>query len=202
MNTQLKHSGAYGFGIALVAQHESFEAKDDAGLCVPVCQGTHPACEGGGALQLDHALIVAYKAHLGIPGQQWSVTFVGWNAHKRTAAGVLASMAPHHQSSYAGMDDSFIDGALKYVGATGAAGAAAAFFLRWAWRKLAEEGAAAQRAVWETEFIQMLRAEIERQAAVNRALYEQAASLHQRVIELMTENTRLKAETLAAVRDD
>ena len=48
----------------------------------------------------------------------------------------------------------------------------------------------------------MLRAEIERQAAVNRALYEQAASLHQRVIELMTENTRLKAETLAAVRDD
>lgn len=98
MNAQLEHSGAYGFGIALVAQHESFEAKDDAGLCVPVCQGPHPACEGGGALQLDHALIVAYKAHTDIPGQQWSVTFVGWNAHKRTAAGVLASMALHHQS--------------------------------------------------------------------------------------------------------
>lgn len=95
------------------------------------------------------------------------------------------------------MDDSFINEVLKYLGATGAGGVAAAFFLRWAWRKLAEEGAAAQRAVWETEFIQMLRAEIERQAAVNRALYEQAAGLQQRVIELMTENTHLKAGRLA-----
>lgn len=97
------------------------------------------------------------------------------------------------------MDETLIAEALKYLGATGAGGVAAAFFLRWAWRKLAEEGAAAQRAVWETEFIQTLRAEIERQASVNRALYEQAGALHARVIELMTENTQLKTE-LAALR--
>lgn len=131
MNTQLEHSGAYGFGIALVAQHESFEAKDDAGLGVPVSQGSHPVREGGGALQSDHAPIVAYKARPGIPERQRCVTFVGRNIHKRTAPGRPASITPHHQSSHAGMDDSFINEVLKYLGATGAGGVAAAFFLRW-----------------------------------------------------------------------
>lgn len=97
------------------------------------------------------------------------------------------------------MDDPLIAELLKYVGATGVGGVIMAFLLRFAWRKLVEEGAAAQRAVWETEFIGSLRAEIERLASVNRALYDQAAEMHTRMIALMAENTRMRAD-LAAMR--
>lgn len=97
------------------------------------------------------------------------------------------------------MDEALISEVLKYVGATGAGGVIMAFLLRLAWRKLAEESLAGQRAAWEAEFIASLRAEIERQSVVNRALYEQAAVMHARMIELMSENMQLKAQHL---RDD
>lgn len=92
------------------------------------------------------------------------------------------------------MDEAFFLELLKYLGLSGAGGVTGAFLLRFAWRKLFEEGAAAQRAVWQAEFIEQLRAEIERLNAVNRQLYDQAADLHGRVIALMTENTELKTE--------
>lgn len=86
---------------------------------------------------------------------------------------------------------------LKYLGATGTGGVVAAFVLRFAWRKLFEESAAAQRTVWEGEFVAMLRAEIERQAAVNAVLYRQAGEMHLRIVELMGENLKLKTELAA-----
>ena len=59
------------------------------------------------------------------------------------------------------MDDSLLAELLKYVGATGAGGVITAFVVRFVYRKLVEEGAAAQRAAWEVEFIALLRAEIQ-----------------------------------------
>lgn len=100
------------------------------------------------------------------------------------------------------MDEALIGEVLKYVGATGIGGVAMAFVLRFAWRKLVEEGAAAQRAVWETEFIATLRAEIERLARLNRELYEQAAELHTRVIRLMADNARLEAQITQRLAQD
>lgn len=100
------------------------------------------------------------------------------------------------------MDEALIGEVLKYAGATGIGGVAMAFVLRFAWRKLVEEGAAAQRAVWETEFIAMLRAEIERLARLNRELYEQAAELHTRVIRLTAENARLEAQIAQRLAQD
>ena len=90
------------------------------------------------------------------------------------------------------MDDSLLAELLKYVGATGAGGVITAFVVRFVYRKLVEEGAAAQRAAWEVEFIALLRAEIERLATVNRDLYAQAAEMHRRTIQLITENTEMK----------
>lgn len=94
------------------------------------------------------------------------------------------------------MDEALISEVLKYIGATGAGGVIMAFLIRLTWRKLIEESAAGQRAAWEAEFIGLLRTEIERQAQVNRSLYDQAATMHGRMIELMTENMQLKTQRL------
>ena len=88
------------------------------------------------------------------------------------------------------MDDSLLAELLKYVGATGAGGVITAFVVRFVYRKLVEEGAAAQRAAWEVEFIALLRAEIERLATVNRDLYAQAAEYREHRDEAETGSDR------------
>ena len=85
----------------------------------------------------------------------------------------------------------------KYLGLAGVgtgSGVGIAFVLRWAYRRLFEEGLATQRATWEVEFVQALRGEIERQATVSRTLYEQANDMHHLIVELVTENIRLKTQ--------
>ena len=89
-------------------------------------------------------------------------------------------------------EDGLLTEIMKYVGGATGGGMLTAFVVRLAYRKLLEEGAAAQRTVWETEFIGMLRAEVERLAGVNRDLYAQAAEMHRRMIQLITENTEMR----------
>lgn len=82
---------------------------------------------------------------------------------------------------------------LAGLGITGGGGLGLALVVRFLWRKFGDEGLAMQRMAWETEYIPSLHREIDHLAATNRALYDQNALLHARVIELTAESLGLAA---------
>ncbi len=86
---------------------------------------------------------------------------------------------------------------VKLIGATGVGGLVIAFFTRFAFRKMIEEGAAAQRAGGESDIIEQLRAEVDRMGRINDTLSGKVAELQEQIIKLRSENAELKAEIQA-----
>ena len=86
---------------------------------------------------------------------------------------------------------------VKVVGATGIGGLLVAFFAKFTFRKMIEEGTAAQRASGETDIIEQLRAEVDRMGKINETLSGKVAELQEQIIKLRTENAELKAEIQA-----
>ncbi|PUE21848.1 hypothetical protein B9Z43_01315 [Limnohabitans sp. MMS-10A-192] len=86
---------------------------------------------------------------------------------------------------------------VKLIGATGIGGLVMAFFAKFAFRKMIEEGTAAQRAGGETDIIEQLRAEVDRMGRINDTLSGKVAELQEQIIKLRSENAELKAEIQA-----
>lgn len=86
---------------------------------------------------------------------------------------------------------------VKLIGATGIGGLVMAFFAKFAFRKMVEEGTAAQRAGGETDIIEQLRAEVDRMGRINDTLSGKVAELQEQIIKLRSENAELKAEIQA-----
>lgn len=86
---------------------------------------------------------------------------------------------------------------MKLIGATGIGGLVMAFFAKFAFRKMVEEGTAAQRAGGETDIIEQLRAEVDRMGKINDTLSGKVAELQEQIIKLRSENAELKAEIQA-----
>ncbi len=86
---------------------------------------------------------------------------------------------------------------MKLIGATGIGGLVMAFFAKFAFRKMIEEGTATQRAGGETDIIEQLRAEVDRMGKINDTLSGKVAELQEQIIKLRTENAELKAEIQA-----
>ncbi len=86
---------------------------------------------------------------------------------------------------------------VKLIGATGIGGLVMAFFAKFAFRKMIEEGTATQRAGGETDIIEQLRAEVDRMGKINDTLSGKVAELQEQIIKLRSENAELKAEIQA-----
>lgn len=86
---------------------------------------------------------------------------------------------------------------VKVIGATGVGGLLMAFFAKFAFRKMIEEGTATQRAVGESDIIEQLRAEVDRLSAINERLSAKLGELQDQIVKLRSENADLKAEIQA-----
>lgn len=86
---------------------------------------------------------------------------------------------------------------MKLIGATGIGGLVMAFFAKFAFRKMVEEGTATQRAGGETDIIDQLRTEVDRMGKINDTLSGKVAELQEQIIKLRSENAELKAEIQA-----
>lgn len=86
---------------------------------------------------------------------------------------------------------------VKLIGATGIGGLVMAFFAKFAFRKMVEEGTATQRAGGETDIIDQLRTEVDRMGKINDTLSGKVAELQEQIIKLRSENAELKAEIQA-----
>lgn len=86
---------------------------------------------------------------------------------------------------------------IKLIGATGIGGLIMAFFAKFAFRKMVEEGTATQRAGGETDIIDQLRTEVDRMGKINDTLSGKVAELQEQIIKLRSENAELKAEIQA-----
>jgi TolA-binding protein len=86
---------------------------------------------------------------------------------------------------------------VRLIGATGLGSLVMAFFARFAFRKMVEEGAAAQRAGGEVDIIEQLRAEVDRLGRINETLSGKLEELQEQIIKLRGENAELKAEIQA-----
>lgn len=86
---------------------------------------------------------------------------------------------------------------VKVIGATGVGGLLMAFFAKFAFRKMIEEGTATQRAGGESDIIEQLRAEVDRMGRINDTLSGKVAELQEQIIKLRTENAELRAEIQA-----
>ena len=86
---------------------------------------------------------------------------------------------------------------IKLIGATGIGGLVMAFFAKFAFRKMVEEGTATQRAGGETDIIDQLRTEVDRMGKINDTLSGKVAELQEQIIKLRSENAELKAEIQA-----
>lgn len=86
---------------------------------------------------------------------------------------------------------------VKVIGATGVGSLLMAFFAKFAFRKMIEEGAATQRAVGESDIIEQLRAEVDRLSAINERLSAKLGELQDQIVKLRSENADLKAEIQA-----
>ena len=86
---------------------------------------------------------------------------------------------------------------VKLIGATGIGGLIMAFFAKFAFRKMVEEGTATQRAGGESDIIDQLRTEVDRMGKINDTLSGKVAELQEQIIKLRSENTELKAEIQA-----
>lgn len=86
---------------------------------------------------------------------------------------------------------------VKLIGATGIGGLVMAFFAKFAFRKMIEEGTATQRAGGETDIIEQLRNEVDRMGRINDTLSGKVAELQEQIIKLRSENAELKAEIQA-----
>jgi len=86
---------------------------------------------------------------------------------------------------------------VKLIGATGVGGLVMAFFAKFAFRKMIEEGAAGQRAAGETDIIEQLRTEVDRMGKINDTLSGKVAELQEQIIKLRSENAELKSEIQA-----
>ena len=104
-----------------------------------------------------------------------------------------------HLSKASTMDEatSSIAEWVKLIGATGVGGLLIAFFTRFAFRKMIEEGAAAQRAGGEGDIIEQLRKEVDRMGTINETLSGKVAELQDQIIKLRGENAELKSEIQA-----
>lgn len=86
---------------------------------------------------------------------------------------------------------------VKLIGATGVGGLVMAFFAKFAFRKMIEEGTAGQRAAGETDIIEQLRTEVDRMGKINDTLSGKVAELQEQIIKLRSENAELKSEIQA-----
>jgi peptidoglycan hydrolase CwlO-like protein len=86
---------------------------------------------------------------------------------------------------------------MRLIGATGIGGLIMAFFAKFAFRKMVEEGTATQRAGGETDIIDQLRTEVDRMGKINDTLSGKVAELQEQIIKLRSENAELKAEIQA-----
>lgn len=86
---------------------------------------------------------------------------------------------------------------VKLIGATGIGGLIMAFFAKFAFRKMVEEGTATQRAGGESDIIDQLRTEVDRMGKINDTLSGKVAELQEQIIKLRSENAELKAEIQA-----
>lgn len=86
---------------------------------------------------------------------------------------------------------------VKLIGATGIGGLIMAFFAKFAFRKMVEEGTATQRAGGESDIIDQLRTEVDRMGKINDTLSGKVAELQEQIIKLRSENAELRAEIQA-----
>lgn len=83
---------------------------------------------------------------------------------------------------------------IKLVGATGIGGLIMALFARFAFRKIAEESTASQRAAGESDIIEQMRKEVDRLATLNERLSTKVGELQDQVFLLRNENAQLRQE--------
>lgn len=86
---------------------------------------------------------------------------------------------------------------VKLVGATGVGSLVMAFFARFAFRKMVEEGTASQRAAGESDIIEQLRKEVDRMGLINETLAKKVNELQEQIMNLRGENAELKSEVQA-----
>lgn len=82
----------------------------------------------------------------------------------------------------------------KLAAGGGLGGLVLALFARFAFRKMAEEDTASQRAGGETDIIQQLRSEVDRMAVTNERLSGKVSELQDQLMAMRSENAELKSQ--------